>query len=100
MKLHVSGIAPIAHPRLDLFLLGYIAAVSGFVTLFFLRFWRQTRDSLFLAFAAFFALQGGERAFGLSTPSPNLVVAWAYLLRLISVLLIVVAVLRKNYGQA
>ena len=41
-------------------LVGYIAgAISlGFlaVSLFFLRFWRRTRDSLFLAFAAAFVL--------------------------------------------
>jgi hypothetical protein len=89
-------LAPIAHLRLDLFLLGYIAAASAVAALFFLRFWRETRDFLFLAFAVFFAVQGGTRAVGLSSPSPNLAIGWAYLLRLLAVLLVVVAILRKN----
>jgi len=88
--------APIVHPRLDLFLLGYIAAGSAVITLFFLRFWKETRDLLFMAFAVFFAVQGGTRAFALSSPTPNLADLWVYALRLLAVLLVVAAILRKN----
>lgn len=93
-------LAPIVHPRLDLFLLGYIAAASAVATLFFLRFWKETRDSLFLAFGIFFAVQGGTRAHGLSTPSPNLVIGWIFGLRLLAVLVVVIAIARKNFGRA
>jgi hypothetical protein len=96
MTFHGVLLAPIAHIRLDMFLLGYIAAVSTAVALFFLRFWKETRDFLFLAFAVFFAVQGGTRIFALSTSSPNLAVDWVYLLRLLAVLLVIAAILHKN----
>lgn len=100
MIIQVVPLAPIAHPRLDLFLLGYVAAASLVVTLFFLRFWKHTRDFLFLAFAVFFAVQGGTRAFASSTSSPNLVNWWVYLLRLLAVLLVLAAIVRKNYERS
>lgn len=100
MSLHVEHIAPIAHPRLDFFLLGYVVAASAVVALFFLRFFKETRDSLFLAFAFFFLVQGATRALGISTDSPNLVVGWVYVLRLLAVVLIVLAILRKNTQHA
>ncbi|HKR26902.1 MAG TPA: DUF5985 family protein [Acidobacteriaceae bacterium] len=99
MNLHYVHLAPIVHPRLDLFLLGYIAAASAVATLFFLRFWKETRDSLFLAFAVFFAVQGGTRAHSVSAASPNLVVGWIYGLRLLAVLVVVIAIVRKNFGR-
>lgn len=100
MSLHADHFATITHPRLDLFLLGYIAAACAVVTLFFLRFFKETRDVLFLAFACFFAVQGGTRSVGLSSANPNLVIGWEYVLRLLAVLLIVLAVLRKNTQRA
>jgi len=93
-------LAPMAHPRIDIFLLGYIAAVSSFTALFFLRSWKQTRDFLFLAFAVFFVVQGATRAFGLATSRPNLAGGWVYLLRLLGVVLVVIAILRKNFSAA
>ena len=100
MNFHSVSLAPIAHIRLDMFLLGYIAAASAVVALFFLRFWRETRDFLFMAFAVFFIVQGGTRAFSLSATSPNLTVDWVYVLRLLAVLLVVAAILRKNWRSA
>jgi len=100
MNLHPPGLVPIAHPTLDLFLLGYIAALSAAATIFFLRYWKETRDSLFLSFAAFFAIQGGTRIVDLSSPSPNLIVGWVYVLRLLAVLLVVAAILRRNTRPA
>ena len=100
MSLHTASLAPIVHLRLDLFLLGYIAAASAIVTLFFLRFWKETHDLLFMSFAIFFAVQGGTRAFALSTANPNQVVDWVYTLRLLAVLVVVAAILRKNARSA
>jgi hypothetical protein len=51
-------------------LLGAIAMASFVATLFFLRFWRQTRDRFFLLFAIAFALDALTRlTLGLSTVS-------------------------------
>ncbi|HTW61856.1 MAG TPA: DUF5985 family protein [Terracidiphilus sp.] len=100
MNYHDIPSGPITHLRLDDFLLGYIAAASAVVALFFLRFWKQTRDFLFIAFAVFFLVQGGTRASGLSTASPNLATDWVFVLRLLAVLLLVAAILRKNSRSA
>ena len=46
---------------LEGFLLGVIVTASLTAGAFFLRFWRQTRDTLFLAFAAAFFIEGVNR---------------------------------------
>lgn len=68
-------------------------AVAG---VFFLRFWRRTRDGLFLAFAvAFWLLAANQALVGLlAVPREDRV--WIYLLRLAAFLLIICAVLAKN----
>jgi hypothetical protein len=43
---------------LDGFLLGIVATSSVIAGLLFLRFWRDTRDPFFLAFAASFTIEG------------------------------------------
>ena len=96
MNPHAAPIAHIAHLRVDMFLLGYIAAASVAVALFFLRFWKETRDFLFFAFAVFFIVQGLTRTFVVSTENPNLVIDWVYALRLLAVLLVIAAILWKN----
>jgi uncharacterized membrane protein HdeD (DUF308 family) len=95
-----APIAPVVHLRLDLFLLGYIAAASAVAALFFLRFWKETRDLLFIAFAAFFIVQGIAPTFVLSKQHPNLMNNWVYTLSLLAVLLVVAAILRKNSRRA
>ena len=86
----------ILHPLADIFLLGFIAACSAVGALFFVRFWRETRDSLFLAFAAFFLIQGGSYVFTLGLPHPNEGSMLLRLLRLLSVLWVLGAILKKN----
>jgi len=100
MMKHSVPLAPIAHLRLDLFLLGYTAAVSLVVALFFLRFWKETRDTLFLAFAIFFAVQGFAPAVVIPAEYPNVAIDWVYALRLVAVLVVVAAILRKNRRSA
>ncbi|MGC1784605.1 MAG: DUF5985 family protein [Acidobacteriaceae bacterium] len=90
---------PISHPLADIFLLGCIAAASLIAGLFFLRFWRSTRDPLFLAFAAFFIIQGGSNAFIVSLSRPNEGSLWIFLIRLLSVLVVLGAILWKNTGK-
>lgn len=81
------------------FLLGVIATASVTAGLFFLRFWRLTRDRFFLAFAASFLIEGLNRSSTLLLDHPNEGNPWIYLVRLVSFLLILGAILEKNYGE-
>ena len=74
-------------------------AVSlGFVVcaLFFLRFWRRTRDQLFLAFALAFALLGVGQAILALANIPTEERGSIFLIRLAAFALIIFAILRKN----
>jgi hypothetical protein len=75
--------------------LGYLA-----VGLFFLKFWRRTRDSLFAAFAIAFALLAVNQAAPVLLRIPSEDQGYIYLLRLFAFLLIIAAVLRKNLGRS
>ncbi|HEX8222979.1 MAG TPA: DUF5985 family protein [Allosphingosinicella sp.] len=78
------------------FLSGAITAgflVAGF---FFLRFWKRTRETLFLAFAAAFWLLGLGQALLALTEIPVEERSWLYLLRLAAFSLILVSIWRKN----
>ena len=67
--------------------------VAGF---FFLRFWKRTRESLFLAFAAAFWLLGLGQALLTFTDIPVEERSWLFLLRLAAFSLILVSIWRKN----
>lgn len=74
------------------------AAAFGFFVcaLFFARFWRRTREQLFLAFALSFALLGiGQTVIALAQ-LPTEEKGALYLIRLVAFLLILVAIYRKN----
>jgi uncharacterized membrane protein HdeD (DUF308 family) len=81
------------------FLLGVIATASITAGIFFLKFWRKTHDSFFLAFAASFIIEGLNRSAVLFVNKPSAGSSWTYLVRLLSLLLILMAILRKNYGE-
>ena len=82
--------------RLADFLAGAVA--FGFVVcaLFFLRFWKRTRDGLFLAFALAFGLLGVGQAILALANIPTEERGSIYLIRLAAFALILVAILRKN----
>jgi uncharacterized membrane protein HdeD (DUF308 family) len=80
------------------FLLGVIATSSMTAGIFFLKFWKHTRDSLFLAFGLAFIIEGLNRIAVLTVAHPNEGSPWIYLVRLLAFLLILAAILRKNYG--
>ncbi len=82
------------------FLLGVIATASVTAGLFFLRFWRTTRDRLFLAFAAFFFIEAINRIVLLCFEHPNEGSPWIYLIRLLALLILLFAILEKNYGRS
>ena len=84
---------------IDGFLIGVIATTSLSAGIFFLKFWRTTRDRFFLIFASSFIIEGLNRAALLLTDRPSEGAPWTYLVRLLSLLLILGAILEKNYGK-
>jgi uncharacterized membrane protein len=74
------------------------AVTLGFVVagLFFLRFWRKTRDPLFVAFAFAFWLLGLAQALLALANIPLEERSWVYLIRLSAFTLILFAIARKN----
>lgn len=84
---------------IDSFLTGVLATTSLTAGVFFVRFWRETQDSFFLAFAAAFLIEGLNRVSVLWLPRPNEGSPRVYLIRLFASLLILAAILRKNYGR-
>jgi Family of unknown function (DUF5985) len=77
-------------------LLGAIATASMVAALFFLRFWKSTRDRFFLYFAMSFCIEGCNRVLlelmgGLREDAPAY-----YLIRLVAYGLILIAILDKN----
>ncbi|MGA0606462.1 DUF5985 family protein [Phenylobacterium sp. VNQ135] len=75
--------------------LGFLIAV-----VFFLKFWRRTRDPLFLTFAAAFGLLAVNQAAPLVFDIPREDQAPVYLLRLAAFGLIIWAILRKNLSRS
>ena len=84
---------------IEAFLLGVVVMASLTAGVFFLEFWKSTRDSFFLAFAAYFLIEGLDRIALLFFAKPNEASPWIYLVRLFALLLILAAILRKNYGD-
>jgi uncharacterized membrane protein HdeD (DUF308 family) len=81
-------------------LLGAISMASLIAAMFFLRFWKNTRDKFFLWFAVSFAIEGINRAaLGLSD-DPNEGQPFFYVIRFLSYLLIVIAIVSKNLAKS
>jgi uncharacterized membrane protein HdeD (DUF308 family) len=82
------------------FLLGVIATASFTAGIFFLRFWKKTRDRLFLAFAAFFFIEAINRIVLLCFERPSEGSPWIYLIRLLALVILLAAILEKNYRRS
>jgi len=80
------------------FLLGVIVTASLTAAGFFWRFYRQTRDNLFLAFAAAFAIEGINRMAFLVLDNPSEGSPIIYMVRLVAFLFILGAIVAKNRG--
>lgn len=78
------------------------AITVGFLVagLFFLRFWRRTQDSLFLAFAWAFALLGIGQAVQALANITEEERSYIFLIRLAAFTLILAAIARKNRSSA
>jgi hypothetical protein len=84
---------------IDGFLLGVIVTCSLVAAGFFARFWIATRDVLFLAFAGAFALEGLNRIVFLFLDKPSVGDEAIYVVRLLSYLLILAAIINKNRNR-
>lgn len=85
---------------LEQFLSGAIVMGFAVATLLFLRYWRQTRERLFLFFAASFFLLALNYAWLSVTRIPVEERSPLFLVRLLAFSLIIVAVLQSNRSQA
>lgn len=83
-------------PSVVLFVAGAMTAGYALAAVFFLRFWTRTRQGLFAAFAAAFALMALNQAVAGFWRAAEAEVAGAYLLRLAAFGIIIVAILAKN----
>jgi hypothetical protein len=74
------------------------AITLGYVLLglYFLRFWRRTRDALFANFAFAFWLLALNQAAASLTHIGEVETGWIYLIRLAAFLVIIAAIVRKN----
>ena len=76
---------------------GFFTAASLVVALFFLRFWKQSGESLFLSFALAFVLLAANNALSAFIGGDEY--PTIYLLRLAGFALIIFAILRKNLAR-
>jgi Family of unknown function (DUF5985) len=81
------------------FLLGIVFTASLTAGTFFLKFWKNTRDPLFLAFAAAFLVEGFNRIGFLFVEKPNEGSPTIYTVRLLAFLLILAAIVWKNRSR-
>ena len=77
-------------------LTGGIATAALLVGLFFLRYWRTTRDPFFLLFAISFWLEGAHRFVLNHFVGPDEDQPYYYLVRIVAYGLIIAAIVRKN----
>lgn len=75
---------------------GMIAMASLIIALFFLRFWRNTKDRFFLYFALSFGIEGVHRIVTTLTFDEHEESPLHYLVRLLAYGLILWAILEKN----
>jgi uncharacterized membrane protein HdeD (DUF308 family) len=77
-------------------MLGAIAMGTLIIGLFFLRFWKKTRDRFFIFFALAFFLEGLNRTLLGLNYQANENEPIFYLVRLLSFILILIAIVDKN----
>jgi len=81
------------------FLLGAICMGFALAGLFFLRFWRDTRDRLFALFALAFVVLAANRIGFMFQPEHDVRGDTLYWVRLVAFLLILLAIVDKNRSQ-
>jgi hypothetical protein len=81
------------------FVSGAIALAYVLAGVYFLRFWRKTRDRLFMSFAMAFWLLGLNQTIVSLVGVTDERTGYAYVLRVIGFLLILYAIIRKNLAR-
>jgi len=81
------------------FLAGSVSMGFVIVALFFARFWRNTRDRFFLAFAAAFLLLAVNQALAQWLGAADERVSYTYLLRVLAYVIILAAIVDKNLSR-
>lgn len=84
---------------MNLFISGSIMMCYLVAGLFFLRFWKETRDRLFAAFAIAFWLLASNRVAFLFIDETNEARSYIYVLRLLAFILILIAIVDKNRSR-
>jgi uncharacterized membrane protein YfcA len=83
-----------------LLMMGFVSGALGagylVAAVFFLRFWRSSRDKLFLAFAAAFVLMATAQGLLLVADNSREWDGHVYLPRLAAFVIIILAILAKN----
>lgn len=82
------------------FLSGMVTAGYLVAALFFFRFWRRTKDSLFANFSIAFLLFASGQFGSIWFDGPHDDNTWIFLLRLAGFVLLLVAIVRKNFTPA
>jgi hypothetical protein len=78
------------------FLWGALVACSWVIAMFFMRYWRLTRDRLFLFFCVAFGAMGLNWLWLAAVPTVHETRHYAYVLRLLAFGLICFAIVDKN----
>lgn len=78
------------------FISGVLFTTSVVITLYFVRFWRKTRDRLFLYFGAAFMLMALNRGALSLVADESETRTYLYVVRLIAFVIIIVAIVDKN----
>lgn len=81
---------------LTFFFSGIIFTSFGFAGIFFLKFWKKTKERFFLAFALACWALSIERIAMLIESKNNETSAWVYLFRLVAFFLVFLAVYHAN----
>ena len=84
---------------LHMYLNGALAAVAAIIGLFFIRFWRLTRDRFFVFFAAAFWIMAANWS-AIAWLATDETRHYFYLVRLVAFVLILVAIVDKNRHDA
>lgn len=90
--------------QFGIFLSGFAAATFLASAIFFLKFWRASREPLFRYFAAAFALFGMERVVGAifaalhgyDADQVDSARTWIYLFRMLAFALLLFGIVKKN----
>ncbi len=83
----------------DSYLTGVLAVSSVSIGVFFLRYWKESKDTLFLAFSVAFVVEGLKRTSVLLLQNPNEGSPRVYLLRCFSFLVILFGIVKANISK-